>query len=71
MTEKFTNLYAVDGLCHNSEAGTMNHECGKPATWLGVMKGRLHAYGFCTTCKENGREARLAVDWIEIKKNAS
>jgi hypothetical protein len=31
------NTYATDGRCHNSEPGTFNHECGKPATFIGPM----------------------------------
>jgi hypothetical protein len=59
----FTNLYAVDGKCHNSEAGSYGHECGKPAAWLGVDKHGWAA-GYCDHCKQHGSEARLVVEWI-------
>ena len=35
-------LYAEDGLCHNSEPGTFNHECEKPASWLGTTRSGFH-----------------------------
>jgi long-chain acyl-CoA synthetase len=28
--------YANDKKCHNAEPGTFNHECGKPAVWIGI-----------------------------------
>lgn len=49
------NQYATDGRCHNAEAGAYGHECGKPATWLGVMSNGW-ASGFCDQCKEHGHE---------------
>lgn len=57
-----SNLYAVDGLCHNAEPGTFNHECGKPATWLGTTAGGF-TMGFCDACKREGWEASSCVSW--------
>ena len=52
-------LYARDGLCHNANRGTFNHECEKPATWLGVNKRTGFASGYCDHCKEYGDEAQM------------
>jgi hypothetical protein len=60
-----TNAYATDGKCHNAEAGTYGHECGKPATWLGTDRNGF-ASGFCSDCKEHGREARGNVKWTPL-----
>ena len=60
---EFKNSYATDGLCHNSNPGSYNHECGKPATFIGVTR-RGFASGYCTACKEHGAEARLVVRWV-------
>lgn len=49
--------YADDGLCHNAEPGTFNHECGKPATWIGIAASGFRS-GFCNDCKEHGWERR-------------
>lgn len=59
-----TNLYATDGLCHNSNPGTFNHECGKPARWLGTNR-RGFKSGLCDCCKQGGYEARDC-DWQPI-----
>jgi len=59
----FTNAYATDGKCHNSNAGSYNHECGKPAQWIGITK-KGWASGYCDACKKNGTEARLVAEWI-------
>jgi hypothetical protein len=48
--------YATDGICHNSEPGTFNHECGKPAVWIGTS-ARGFRCGFCDDCKLHGFEA--------------
>lgn len=58
--------YATDGLCHNAEAGTFNHECGKPATWIGKTKNGFKS-GFCSECKEHGREARGIISWEVVR----
>lgn len=47
--------YATDGKCHNADTGTFGHECGKPATWLGVTETG-YASGFCDHCKSYGSE---------------
>jgi hypothetical protein len=56
--------YATDGRCHNAEPGTFNHECGKPAEWIGVKKNGF-ASGFCGKCKTYGFEARGVVAWTK------
>jgi hypothetical protein len=60
----FTNAYATDGKCHNSNAGSYNHECDKPAVWIGVNRNGW-ACGFCDSCKKGGSEAKLMVEWIK------
>lgn len=58
--------YATDGRCHNAEAGTFNHECGRPAAWIGrYPKG--YESGFCDECKAHGREARGVVRWTPVE----
>jgi hypothetical protein len=54
--------YATDGKCHNANYGTYGHECGKPATWIGVTKKGFRS-GYCSTCKQYGDEARSCVSW--------
>jgi hypothetical protein len=49
------NTYAIDGVCHNAEPGTFNHECGKPATFIGTRADGFTS-GFCDACKANGWE---------------
>jgi hypothetical protein len=60
----FTNAYATDGKCHNAQHNSFNHECGKPATWIGVTKTGW-ACGYCDKCKKNGDEARMVAKWIK------
>jgi hypothetical protein len=60
------NTYAVDGRCHNAEPGTFNHECGKPATFIGTRADGF-ASGFCDECKTNGWEASACTRWERIK----
>lgn len=58
--------YATDGRCHNSEPGTFNHECGKPAVWIGTKvgeDGKTFESGFCDRCKREGYEARRYKVW--------
>lgn len=62
MTGDRTNLYAVDGLCHNAEPGTYGHECGKPARWLGLSRSGMWS-GFCDLCRKDGYEARGRTAW--------
>jgi hypothetical protein len=45
--------YAGDGLCHSSQSGTFNHECGKPAVFIGT-NGNAFRCGFCADCVERG-----------------
>jgi len=61
--EDALNLYAVDGLCHNAEPGTYGHECGRPATWLGLQPTAAGWIGFCDACKAGGTEARQSIEW--------
>jgi len=58
-----TNLYALDGICHNAEPGTYGHECGKPAKWLGTGASGFQS-GFCDDCKAHGYEAKGMVAWV-------
>jgi len=58
----YTNPYATDGKCHNANRGTYGHECGRPATWIGV-KANGFASGYCDKCKDHGDEARRCVSW--------
>jgi hypothetical protein len=58
--------YATDGKCHNSNRGTFNHECEKPATWIGTSKVNKHQSGFCDECKEIGDEAYGYSDWKRV-----
>lgn len=64
---KATNLYATDGKCHNAKSGSYNHECGKPATWLGTDRNGFTS-GFCDPCKEHGRETRDVVCWQKLDR---
>lgn len=48
--------------CTNSNLGTLNHECGKPACFLGTHSGGHRQY-FCAGCKANGDEARAVMAW--------
>ena len=54
--------YAIDGLCHNAEAGTFGHECSKPAVWTAESTSGFRC-GFCDDCRRNGREARGMHGW--------
>ena len=54
--------YATDGKCHNADPGTYNHECGKPATWIGTTKTGFRS-GYCEDCKRHGWEARQCTAW--------
>ena len=63
--DKATNAYATDGKCHNANAGTFNHECGKPAKWLGKTRSGFVS-GYCAYCKECGDEARKVVAWQAV-----
>lgn len=60
----------ADGKCHNAEPGTFNHECGKPATWIGI-KDDGQECGFCDDCKERGCEHHAYVRWIRHSRLAT
>lgn len=64
------NRYATDGKCHNSEPGTFNHECLKPATWIGRYPNGFQS-GFCDHCKEHGWEAKACVGFERLSSSAS
>ena len=51
--------------CINSEPGTFNHECQKPATGIGAKSSGFAAC-FCNDCKQNGYEAAGIKDWQAI-----
>lgn len=55
--------YAIDGKCHNAEPGSFNHECGKPAAWVGEDRSGYRC-GFCSDCKRSGYEARGIISWM-------
>jgi hypothetical protein len=57
------NLYGTDGKCHNANHGTYGHECGKPATWLGIKASGFQS-GFCDHCKEHGDERHPYKTWL-------
>lgn len=63
--QTLSNLYAVDGFCHNANRGTYGHECNKHATWIGTNE-RGFSSGYCSHCKEHGDEARDCVSWSPI-----
>lgn len=57
--------YATDGNCHNSNAGTFNHECGKPAVWIGTNRNGFRS-GYCDHCKNHGDEGLRCVAWEPV-----
>ena len=59
------NLYASDGVCHNAEKGSFNHECEQPAEWLGTDRWGWSC-GFCDDCRHNGYEAKDMIIWCRI-----
>ena len=48
--------------CSNSEPGTFNHECGKPAKWAGTHPSG-HVQHFCDKCRADGWEAKPVIAW--------
>ncbi len=62
--------YATDGKCHNSEPGTFNHECGKPATWIGIRRNGFRS-GFCDQCKDHGAEAKQYFTFCRIRQEVT
>jgi len=57
--------YDKDGKCHNAQAGTYGHECGKPAQWIGTTSTGFKS-GFCSECKAHGHEARTVASWAPV-----
>jgi hypothetical protein len=53
--------------CINSEPGTYNHECGKPAQWQATKPSGYTSH-FCTNCKKDGTEARAYAIWNPLTK---
>jgi hypothetical protein len=51
-----------DSRCANANAGTYNHECGKPATWTARGEGKA-TQNFCDQCKDEGHEAVGFTSW--------
>ncbi len=51
--------------CVNSEPGTFNHECQKPAAWIGTKVGGFKAC-FCADCKTRGWDAKNVKHWHTI-----
>lgn len=48
--------------CVNAEPGTFDHECGKPATWIGTKRSGFQAC-FCEQCKVTGWDAAGVTQW--------
>jgi len=65
MTNSANTTYATDGKCHNANNGTYGHECGKPATWIGIFRSGFRA-GFCGDCKAHGDEGIRCIGWEKI-----
>lgn len=51
--------------CTNAEPGTFNHECGKPAAFLGRHPSG-HVQAFCADCRRRGWEARRVESWFGL-----
>lgn len=56
----------VGAKCTNAEPGTFNHECGRPAVWMGTKANGFRS-GFCEECKHEGTEARSVSTWDRIE----
>lgn len=56
------NHYGRDGKCHAAPYGQYNHECGKPATWIGVTRHGW-ASGWCQRCRDRQIETQNVVSW--------
>ena len=60
---------ALGGLwprCVNAEPGTVGHECGRPAVFVGTKPSTGFEACFCAECKAHGHEARAYRDWRGI-----
>lgn len=53
--------------CTNSQPGTMGHECGKPAAWIGRKESGFEAC-FCEDCAKRGAEARAMSSWARVEQ---
>lgn len=56
--------------CVNAEPGAFNHECNKPARWIGgkrVDMGTFYA-AYCDDCRERGSEARQCTSWHDVQE---
>lgn len=62
-----SNSYATDGICHNAQFGTFNHECGATAQFIG-HKANGFASGFCARCKERGDERHDVIRWTSVSR---
>lgn len=51
--------------CVNAEPGTFNHECGRPAMWIGTSPSGFSAC-YCNPCKEAGWEAIGVKAWERL-----
>lgn len=49
--------------CVNAEPGTFGHECGQPATFVGLNASTGLQASFCAECKERGHEASRYSEW--------
>lgn len=59
---RFSSRLAATGghwpRCINSNPGTFGHECGRPATFIGVEPRTGARATFCDICAEDGVEGR-------------
>lgn len=53
--------------CTNSNPGTFNHECGRPASFRGTHANG-HNQWFCSYCRKEGFEAKGIKIWLPIEK---
>lgn len=67
ITDRLPYGMNVDGAarCINAEPGTFDHECGKPASWIGADGGGFRGC-FCEGCKATGYEAREMQTWVRV-----
>jgi hypothetical protein len=57
--------YNQDGLCHALEPKDPDHECGKPAVWIGETHHGFK-YGFCESCRLTSPEKTSIKVWNYI-----
>jgi len=53
--------------CVNAEPGSLGHECGQPATFVGLNASTGLQAGFCAECKERGHETPRFGNWRELE----